>query len=604
LSENALNHYEYQLGLVMKILVKLDDYGPDFDNRAYKANICIIVRPNKDGKLEIKEVWPAGTDVSNAVLHADDVNLEFIGHSSRSGKTVQSEQTNKYSKITVGIDKLSEWIENTIPQQKMPNTKITMLCCEAAADTKKYESIAEQMLRLFKTKPNRLIARKGFVYTDKKIHSHGHVVTALYQLSSQKWPISKKTPTGEKFIFFYSEESKHFYKVDAHLYKFFNLLKKEKNVTEEIAAILNKDIQFVTKSEFKYLIKYVTQHYKNGKILEKAEILRQGQVYQPAILHGDNRAFKLRDGLNITINQLMKLNESSVHNKELIEEILQTTRDFINYRTERNYNLRAFPKILSILTNVITNQDGKFSDQDIKTLRSIKQGIEGSIDQDSEQRYKPTSPRPPSHFKEIKKVTKTKNSAYAAAVSKLLSHADKIDTTQTAVSDDVKLKIKKEIFDQFRIDNKRREAIQKFPPSVKKSYHALEKESLNISLIWADMQKVKRNDVLEIIPNLRLMRTYLQEAQEQIFNTPTNEGAKEALQLLKFKMNNALKNEPVFKKQNALSRLITKSSRRIGLFIARMFNSEAGKQLEVKMRLEEQLEDSHLEVKKLFKKRN
>lgn len=416
----------------MRIILKFDDKKSDFFARFRPGtnDLCITVRPNPEtAKLEIVSTYPKlSAEAMRALLQKEDkINLEIIGHSGRGGKTLQSEKTAKYPVATIGVDAVIEWIESFLTEKQMPKSTISLLTCEAAAHTKYFASIAEQMLHLFEIKPLKVTAREGFVYIEKELHSLGVLMTAAQQMGLVE-KRDKSTSSGEKFAFYYDMSSDAYYKVDKQLFDLFRFLKNSETTDKTIQDITAKKLETVSKKEFSKLVAYALEHYKESaesKIFKKAKIIKAGGIYPPEKLTGHIDSFKQKEGIEFGINYLLgllKANDADTKNIKEIEQILSKLKEFVSYRQLRNYEIDEFYKVRDMIGNVIVNQGGVFKPSDIKVLADLKNKYESSVKilKDTATRSSARTIRLPSFYKDVYNVTDKKNTEFSNFISKMV----------------------------------------------------------------------------------------------------------------------------------------------------------------------------------------
>lgn len=426
----------------MRIILKFDDKITDFKTRFRPGteDVCITIRPNpKTAKLEIEWVYPNyPIEKIIALMNAESkINVEIIAHSSRAGKTLQSETTKKHPKITIGIDTVTQWLENFITPENLPKSTISLLTCEAAAQTTGFTSIAEQMLRLFETKPLKITARVGFVYIEKELHSLGVLMTAAERLDNQLNlgiidKRNKSTPTGEKFAFYYDPTSHSYYKADKYLFDFFRLLKNDNSAQEIIKNITSKKFETISTEEFSNLIDYALKHYQDqteSDIFKKAKIIKSGGIYGPVQLTGHIDSFKQKEKVELGIKYYLGLlvaNDNDIQNVKEIHKTLEIILAFVQYRQLRNYEISDFQNVCDMLGHVIAHQNGIFSSADIKMLSALHNNYQStfSILTDTMQRSLASNIHGPSFYREVYAVTHDKNTNFSNVLSQILSIID------------------------------------------------------------------------------------------------------------------------------------------------------------------------------------
>lgn len=428
----------------MRIIMKFDDKYYDFQNRFRNGtdDVMLIVRPDADGKLKINGIFPNGiseSDLKRAISKNDKINLEIIAHTRAGGKTFQSDRTDKYPVVRVAVDELTNWIEGNLLKNNLQKSTISLLTCQAA-QSGRYEaaSIAESMLRLFNSsKPKKITAREGYTYIDpgpQGVHSHGTLATAAQQITKKLPPILsfyKYLPKGldpqDKFAFTYNENSNQYFKTDIIFYRFFNLVKEDSinNLDiydHKLMEILSKPFEQINANDVKKLLDLVKskkEHFKsldqsrkeNHKVLPKFEIMKNHyKDMLPIALNGHAATFELKEVMMYSVDTLIEIarkNENLISSREIVG-LLEETKEYINYRQLRNYDISSIQALIN-MTGYIIDNDGYVTPKDKEILQNIGNSFKDAIFKDSKTRALSTSIGELKMYKEIYTVTKTKN---------------------------------------------------------------------------------------------------------------------------------------------------------------------------------------------------
>ncbi len=463
----------------MRIIVVFSNHER-YVPRPRSGDLCIIVR-NEGGTIKIKfKSICTGLDINGMpllqpiesiaeIINANQkINVEIIGHSSKGGKAIQSDVTKYYPLQNIALDDLVLWIEQDLLKQNISHSTIAFLSCEAADGKKGYPPVAEQTFALFNVKPQKLTARMGYGYIEKNVYSlctfdmavktavdqkkygketksaiENAVFTAL-RTYNKFFKYSTDTKVNEKFVYFMGND-KNTYKIDKQVYDVFHLIKNlnlQVNNTS-VAEIIKKDVENVSSSEFLTLAEYAINIKKNEKLQSKSFLVLNGNIKSAEQVNTDLSSYNLKRTLLATIETL-KNNISTnkdIKNTNVLNNLLDKTRDFIKYRHLRNYSIDNLTNFVNILVVIIKN-NGEPNSNHMKKLAEFSKQIKSSaqIKSDSSHRGNAVGIRLPSYYADIRKVTETKNKEFSVQIDDFLtkivcSHKDILEPTEESVSE-------------------------------------------------------------------------------------------------------------------------------------------------------------------------
>ncbi|MGC1182985.1 hypothetical protein [Legionella sp.] len=444
----------------MRIIVVFSNHER-YVPRVRVGDICIIVR-DEEGTIKIKfKSICVGLEINRMPLlqsieSIDEIinvnqkiNVEIIGHSSKGGKSLQSDVAKYYPLQNIALDDLTLWIEQDLLKHNVSRSTISFLSCEAADGKKGYPSVAEQAFALFNLKPQKLTARMGYGYIAKNVYSLGtfdmvvktavdrknyeketessieNIVFSALRIYNKFFKYSTVTKVNEKFVYFMGQD-KNTYKIDKQVYDVFHLIKNlniQANNTN-IAEIIKKDIENVSSNEFQTLAKYAICIEQNEKLQSKSYLVSNGNIKSAEQVNTDLNDYDLKRALLAKIETLKNnigINRN-IKNTDSLNNLLGKTRDFIRYRHPRNYLIDNLSKLVNTFIAIIEN-DGELNSNHIKKLaefsKQIKSGTQ--IEIDSSYRANAVGIRLPVYYASIRKVTETKNKEFSIQIDDFLT---------------------------------------------------------------------------------------------------------------------------------------------------------------------------------------
>lgn len=440
----------------MRIVVVFSDHER-FIPRPNVGDICLITR-YESRNIEIKfQGKCTGHDINNIpilgvieklddiIARAPKINVEIIGHSSKGGKSLQSDVTKAYPLLNVPLDALALWIQKDLLKNRHSDSTIALLSCEAADGKDNYPAVAEQLFELFELKPLKLTARMGYGYIEKHVYSLRTLDMAAKTAVDQKkynkecssklesaafsilrtynsfFPYSTITPLGEKFVYFLGKDKKT-YKLDKQVYDTFRLMKEMSLDHPKIKEVLEKNLENVSIDEFILLAKKGIQISSNAKLISKASLVLKGKFKAAQQIVTDVSDYTEKNMLLQTIDSLkINANRNKIQNSESIIKFFNSIQDFIIYRHPRNYSIFNLARLVNIMLTVVGN-DGVLTNQHLKELTEFKNQIASAdqIKKDSLYRSNAVGLRLPSYHASINKATVTKNKAFSQTIEEFL----------------------------------------------------------------------------------------------------------------------------------------------------------------------------------------
>lgn len=468
----------------MRVIVVFSDHER-YIPRPREGDICLIAREEKrkiqikiqcrctgfnEDNIPILEIIPS----SNTYIdEAKKINVEIIGHSSKGGKSIQSDVTEQFPLQNIALDDLVMWLEHDLLKNNTSRSTIAMLSCEAADGKNEYPSVAVQMFALFQTKPEKLTARMGYGYIEKHIYSLRTfamvVKTAVDHQNNNKedkdiaeqiifpilrtynsfFPYSTETPLGEKFVYFLGNNGLS-YRLDKQLYDLFQLIKRLQPDDSQIQTILKKDPINIQADEFVILAKFGIET-NIERLSAKSKLVLAGSINEAMQFNVNLTDYQLKQTwihLLNSLQQTVQENDKMINKEELIN-FIDKTIDFIRYRHPRNYQIDKLNVLIDTLTKIEAN-NGIITEEFNTSLVTFKNYIASSngIYADAIYRGNAVGVRLPSYYQAIKKATETKNSEFARSITNFLDkgYSAPLDKATNPDSTDVDLTINFLIF--------------------------------------------------------------------------------------------------------------------------------------------------------------
>lgn len=447
----------------MRVIVVFSDHER-YIPRPRMGDICIIAREEKE-KIQIKaqclckgfnaynipllDVLPSSEQHMN---EAKKINVEIIGHSSKGGKSIQSDVTKNYPLQNIALDDLVLWLEYDLLKNNTSRSTITLLSCEAADGKNNYPPVAEQMFALFQKKPEKLTARMGFGFIEKNIFSLSTfelaLKTAMDHINNNKedkdfiekvifpilrtynsfFPYTTTTNVGEKFAYFEGYDGQS-YSLDKQLYDLFYLMKRLNPHPEnsDIKTILEKEIINVQPNEFIILAKFGIKYTKYERLYAKSELVLAASIKGAKKFNVNLSDYQLKQNWINSLDALkqdVQANNRIKYQEELIV-FLDKTIDFIKYRHPRNYQINNLNDFIEALIKIAAN-NGTLTAEYRANLIAFKDYIASSdgVNSDSVHRCNAVGLRFPSYYETIKRTTETKNKEFSVLIKNFIEKID------------------------------------------------------------------------------------------------------------------------------------------------------------------------------------
>lgn len=390
---------------------------PTAPSRLKPGDILLVARKDDTGEIKIVQelqylykntqgspviapaIYESLDEYIHEALQEGTLNVEILAHSaSISAHYISPTETKNYPSQRFAIDELTTWLESNILKNKLPKISISLIVCRAGAGTKEFPAIAEQMFALFTEKPQKITARKGFVYVSNKekiyslstfdmllhkafINQNTSPETILEQLSfpalrglrtllsiTQLHTYDDSTPLNEKFVYFKNDEDKTL-KIDKHLYDLYHLSHPQPN----------KKLEQYTKEEFIKLANIGIQSDKNEKLYKKSQIILHDSdlIYPVVVIQTDLKNYQKKDMLFKKIDDVYATIENTPqlkHAKKFMV-LLNIIDAYVNERYVLNLPMENIESLLTVLERLIAKK-GQFNEQDYQEIKETCQHIQ------------------------------------------------------------------------------------------------------------------------------------------------------------------------------------------------------------------------------------
>lgn len=390
---------------------------PTAPSRLNPGDILLVARKDDAGEIKIVQelqyiykntqgspviasaIYESLDEYIHEALQKGTLNVEILAHSaSISAHYISPTETKNYPSQWFAIDELTTWLESNILKKNLPKISISLIVCRAGAETKEFPAIAEQMFALFTEKPQKITARKGFVYVSNKekiyslsafdmllhkafINQDTSPETILEQLSfpalrglrtllsiTQLHTYDDSTPLNEKFVYFKNDEDKTL-KIDKHLYDLYHLSHPQPN----------KKLEQCTKEEFIKLANIGIQSDKNEKLYKKAQVVLHDSdsIYPAVVRQIDLKNYQKKDILFKRIDDVYATIENTPqlkHAKKFMV-FLNIIEAYVNERYVLNLPMENIESLLAVLEGLIAKK-GQFNERDYQEIKEISQHIQ------------------------------------------------------------------------------------------------------------------------------------------------------------------------------------------------------------------------------------
>lgn len=404
--------------MTRKILICFSN-EPTAPSRLNLGDVLIIVRKNRDGYLHIVQELQyqfkndQGTPVISPSIYEsldeyiqDEIQkgplkVEILGHSSsKSAHFIYPTETENYSEQRIAIDELAAWLEYDMLKKNIGKVSISLIVCQAGAETNEFPAMAAQMFALFTEKPHKITARKGFILVSnqEKMYSlstfdmllHKAFIskdispnTILESLSfsalrglrtflntTRLHTYDNTTPLNEKLVYFKNSKGESL-KIDNHLYQLYHLSQDR----------LDKPLEDCTKEDFIKLANLGMQSLKDTKLYKKSELILKdiSAICTAEVLQVDLKNYQLKEMLFKKIDELYEKMEATpqLDHARKIAVLLNIIEAYVNERYILNLPVDSIEPLFKIIDKIIA-QEGQFNPEDYQEIDAVSQYIKSS----------------------------------------------------------------------------------------------------------------------------------------------------------------------------------------------------------------------------------